>query len=830
MRFLNILLILSLFIISCDDDSNNSENCGNNIMQTGETCDGTVFGVATCVTEGFSRGVLTCSDTCIIDTSLCSNDLETCGNSIIEGSESCDGTLLDSASCNSLGFLGGTLSCNNSCDFDTDLCEANPASCGDEKIDLGEQCDGESLNGLTCTDIGYYGGTLSCGDDCMFNIFDCETYGKCGDYALDSGEECDGNKLNSNSCESLGYYGGTLACGSDCSYDISDCENVGKCGDGSIQESEECDEFNLLGKTCISFGYHGGSLSCSNICTFDFSSCDGEGSCGDMVIQDQYEETCDGINLNMESCKTLGYHGGTLFCDPNCKMNISGCIEEGLCGDGTRQTTYGEECDSEDFGGETCQSQGYHDGILSCNSSCEIEITGCLPYGACDDGIFQTNEQCETGDLQGNNCNTLGYYGGILSCNPNDCRYDLIDCKSYGYCGDDLVQSTFGEICEVSSQPTECLDYGFQEDENVACTNCQTNTSSCHIKWKSPGGGIYATCAIKIDGTLYCWGDNNYGALGQGNTTDSSIPVRVEAGSSWTHITSGLLYSLALKSDKTIWAWGYNWYGQLGIGNVESQLSPVKMGSASNWITVSTKNYNTCAINSYGELYCWGSNYRGEAGIGNTSNVKITTPTRVGSESNWILVNTGRTVTCAINSQNALYCWGRNDYGQLGVGNNSQQMSPVQVGLENTWKTVNPGEYHTCAIKLDGTAWCWGKNSDYELGTGDTTYYNYPTQIGNSSNWRDIQAGEDFTCGVQNDDTTWCWGSGDKGRQGDGESSNNLIPTIIPTISWDNIVIGRNSVCGVSIVGRTYCWGDGSSGILGNGTTSSKDVPTRVEY
>lgn len=154
-----------------------------------------------------------------------------CGNGQIDAQEECDGSNLGGRVCTDVGnYVGGTLSCTGQCWFDTSQCTP-PANCGNGQIDTGEECDGSNLNNQTCSDVGNYtGGTLACNNDCTFDVSQCTSSGNCGNGQIDSGEECDGSNLNNQTCSDVGSYtGGTLSCNDDCSFNVSQCTSDAFC-------------------------------------------------------------------------------------------------------------------------------------------------------------------------------------------------------------------------------------------------------------------------------------------------------------------------------------------------------------------------------------------------------------------------------------------------------------------------------------------------------------------------------------------------------------------------------------------------------------------------
>ncbi len=170
-------------------------------------------------------------------------------------------------------------------------------NCGDGVVDSGGECDDTEFGGATCVSLGYHGGALTCSSDCTFVRTACETFGSCGDGALQSDfEECEGTNFGQATCLSRGYESGSLSCTEGCTIDESGC--VGKlCGNGEVDGMEACDGTNLGGADCESIGYYGGTLTCSSDCTFDMEGCEAYGKCGDGAIQSMYSEECDGAQL-----------------------------------------------------------------------------------------------------------------------------------------------------------------------------------------------------------------------------------------------------------------------------------------------------------------------------------------------------------------------------------------------------------------------------------------------------------------------------------------------------------------------------------------------------
>jgi alpha-tubulin suppressor-like RCC1 family protein len=237
----------------------------------------------------------------------------------------------------------------------------------------------------------------------------------------------------------------------------------------------------------------------------------------------------------------------------------------------------------------------------------------------------------------------------------------------------------------------------------------------------------------------------------------------------WSQPSAGGYHSCAVKSDHTLWCWGKGDSGQLGDGTTVKKNIPVKVGSASDWLAVSAGSYHTCATKGLGELWCFG--YNGYGQLGNGTLDGSTVPVRAGSATNWQALSAGHFFTCGLKSDSSLWCWGLNDYGQLGNGDTStDQASPVQeLGGDTHWTKLSAGVTHACAVKSPGTLWCWGGNEYGQLGDGTTADRASPVQeLGGDTNWDQVSAGVDFTCARKSAGTLWCWGNNDKGQLGDG--------------------------------------------------------------
>jgi alpha-tubulin suppressor-like RCC1 family protein len=321
--------------------------------------------------------------------------------------------------------------------------------------------------------------------------------------------------------------------------------------------------------------------------------------------------------------------------------------------------------------------------------------------------------------------------------------------------------------------------------------------------WVQMSTGSNHTCAVRADGTLWCWGKNSSGQLGLGDDTSRPSPAQVGEAKDWTAVSAGENHTCGVRRGE-LWCWGDNWQGQLGLGDSTTRLSPARVGVASDWSAVSAASIHTCGLRG-STLWCWGGNWYGELGVGDTA--QRTSPVQVGLASDWSLVSAGGQQTCGLRS-GALWCWGA-------VSGEAQRSSPAQVGVANDWSAVSPGLDYTCGLR-GGTLWCWGQGWTGQLGLGDTTESNVPTRVGTGSDWSDVSASQFYTCGLRGGEL-WCWGINRDGQLGLGDTTPRNVPERVGTGSdWSEVSVSYHHTCGLRS-GDLWCWGLNSDGQLGVG-------------
>jgi alpha-tubulin suppressor-like RCC1 family protein len=309
-------------------------------------------------------------------------------------------------------------------------------------------------------------------------------------------------------------------------------------------------------------------------------------------------------------------------------------------------------------------------------------------------------------------------------------------------------------------------------------TNTPTQINSAiNNNWDKIDTGLFHVLAVKTDGTLWAWGDNSNGQLGNNSTKSSSIPIQIGTDTDWKNVSAGQQFSIAVKKNGTLWAWGYNFFNQLGDGSTINKYIPTKIGTDNDWNMISTGFQHSLALKSDGSLWSWGSNSDGQIGDATTTDKSI--PTKIGNENNWQDIRAGLLHSIALKTNGTLWSWGNSSNGRLGRPvTTSNKRFPNQIGTDNDWQTISAGGSFCMAIKTNGTLWAWGENLYGSLGTGNNNAVYSPLQIGLETDWTNISCGNLHSASLKNNGIV-LWGWNAEGQIGDGTSNNKLVPTVI---------------------------------------------------
>lgn len=297
----------------------------------------------------------------------------------------------------------------------------------------------------------------------------------------------------------------------------------------------------------------------------------------------------------------------------------------------------------------------------------------------------------------------------------------------------------------------------------------------------SISAGSTHTLAVHADGTAWAWGDNSFGDLGNGTTANSTVPVEVSGLTNVVQVAaSGQTDSLALRSDGTVWAWGDNTMGLLGNETEADSSTPVQVGGLSHIVQIAIGSGQAVALRSDGTVWTWGDYLVGTGGGA--------TPVQVPGITNADQVAAGYAFDAALLSDGTIEEWGYNDTGQLGNGTTTDSATPVQVvtalGAPLTGVTqISAGWDHMLALLSDGTVDAWGFNRDGELGSGDFSNLWWPNQVAGINGASYIQAGALHSMALLADGTVRAWGGNAAGELGDGTTTNRNSPVTVTGLS-----------------------------------------------
>ncbi len=345
------------------------------------------------------------------------------------------------------------------------------------------------------------------------------------------------------------------------------------------------------------------------------------------------------------------------------------------------------------------------------------------------------------------------------------------------------------------------------------------------IQFAQVTAGYFHSCGLTPTGKAYCWGGNTWGTLGDGTRTATQRPAAVAGGLRFTGIDSGAGHTCGVTDAGAIYCWGLNDEGQAGADWTDPGIDePRRLPGFQSWVEVSAGHDHSCGLTADGAVWCWGDNVTGQLGSGDPFG-KSFQPVRVDSNVEFATVVAGYYQSCGLADSGQMYCWGRNDQGQIGDGTNDNRFSPVSVSGDLTFRALGGGDAFMCGIATDGSTWCWGSNLSGELGDPALPGQSIPVRVGGLPDLEKIYgAGGAFTlpsvpayaCGLTSAGDAWCWGGAIRGGLWEGPTDGPI--RVQSDARFRNLGLGAEHLCGVTTEGWAFCGGSNYAGQLGDGT------------
>jgi alpha-tubulin suppressor-like RCC1 family protein len=368
---------------------------------------------------------------------------------------------------------------------------------------------------------------------------------------------------------------------------------------------------------------------------------------------------------------------------------------------------------------------------------------------------------------------------------------------------------------------------GLSASESMVLTG-GTPCTPGRVGWIAAGGAH--GLVVRQDGSAAAWGHNGYGQLGDGTNVDQLLPVPVQAQgfSGVTSLSSTAYHTLALMQDGTVWAWGYNDNGQLGDVADVVRVVPAPIPNLTGVRALAAGTYHSLALKQDGTVWAWGLNNLGQLGDGTTVNRSDRMP--VPGLANVTALAASTYHSMALKQDGTVWTWGYNSSGQLGDGTQTSRLTPGQVQGLTDVTAIASGLVHSLALKRDGTVWTWGRNTDSQLGNGATVNSSVPVRVQGLSGVSAIAAGAYHSLVLKQDGTAWAWGRNDVGQLGDGTVASTSVPVRVQGLTAVAAVSGGDAHSMALLQdGAVWAWGYNGEGELGDGTTLDRATPVRVQ-
>jgi alpha-tubulin suppressor-like RCC1 family protein len=349
------------------------------------------------------------------------------------------------------------------------------------------------------------------------------------------------------------------------------------------------------------------------------------------------------------------------------------------------------------------------------------------------------------------------------------------------------------------------------------------------------GAGWHHSCALDDTGVAWCWGENANGQIGDGSTTNRSVPTAVGGALRFRRLSVAGSATCALTTDDVPYCWGANGFAAIGDGTTTDRPVPTAVAGGHRFAELTTSGLVTCGLTTAGAAWCWGTDRYRQLGVGGAAVETCTSrtgnlfecsrvPLAVAGGLTFASITIGQEHVCALPSSGQLRCWGRSSaWGGSTAQDPWDAPQPAAPGL--TFSEVTAGYYHTCGIVAPSSAYCWGNDNYGDLGNGPGAYYQpVPTRLSGLAASH-LDAGEIGTCAVLTDGRAACWGYNETGGVGDDTLVNRGAPTTVASgQTFTTISTSSAHACGRIANGQVYCWGYNAQGQAGNGTTGTLEL------
>ncbi|MBO9665134.1 hypothetical protein [Dokdonella sp.] len=398
----------------------------------------------------------------------------------------------------------------------------------------------------------------------------------------------------------------------------------------------------------------------------------------------------------------------------------------------------------------------------------------------------------------------------------------------------DIAVGAFYSCALTARGAVKCWGYGLNGQVGIGLETVAERpalVSGLGAGMRAITAGPTHACALTDAGDVLCWGNNEFGQLGDGTEANSVVPVPVSGlGPGTLAIAAGADHSCALTAARGVKCWGRNESGQLGDGTFAKRSTPVNVvGLDSGVAAVSLAVGHSCALTVVGRVKCWGGNGSGELGNGTPSSSSPVPVDATALEDAAIAIVTAYWHTCALTGRGAVKCWGSNFDGQLGDGTTNDRSGAVEVeGLGSGVVALAAGYSHTCARLRTGELRCWGSGSMNQLGNGIPITREVPTDVvGLGASEVEVATAEHHACALSADGAASCWGWNSFGELGDGTTSPRSTASAVTGIGspLTAVATGVAHSCAITQGNAVWCWGFGAFGQLGDGYRENRAAP-----